>query len=147
VDASDPDTAAWLTTLIWPEHDDRRDRLLAALNVAANVSIRVDRGDLRDGLAALLADVPAGVTPVIQHSATLAYLSPEDRGQAATMIAQSGARWISFEGRGVITFTARVPESSSPNDLFIAAIDRTSVATSSGHGGTMAILNSPSLTA
>jgi hypothetical protein len=79
LNASDPDTGAWLTTLIWPEHDDRRDRLVAALNVAANVSIRIDRGDLRDGLAALLADVPAGVTPVIQHSATLAYLSAEDR--------------------------------------------------------------------
>ncbi|WP_345229359.1 DUF2332 domain-containing protein [Mycolicibacterium helvum] len=143
LDASDPDTAAWLTTLIWPEHDDRRARLLAALNVAANVSIRTDRGDLSDGLTALLAEVPTGATAVIQHSATLAYLSAEDRLQTATTIADSGARWISFEGRGVITFASGVPESSSPDDLFIAALDRTPMATSSGHGGTMAILGSP----
>lgn len=62
--ASDPDTAAWLTALIWPEHDDRRGRLLAALSVAANMSIRIDRADLRDGLAAPLADVPSRAVPL-----------------------------------------------------------------------------------
>ncbi|MBB3753587.1 hypothetical protein FHT44_006109 [Mycolicibacterium sp. BK634] len=144
LDASDSDTAAWLTALIWPEHDDRRDRLSAALDVAAKMSIRIDRGDLRDGLGALLADVPAGVTPVIQHSATLAYLSPEERSQVAAMIAQSKARWISFEGRGVISVTAQLPESSCPADLFVAALDRRPIATSSGHGDTMAVLDLPS---
>lgn len=143
LDASDSDTAAWLTTLIWPEHDDRRARLLGALNVAANVSIRIDRADLRDGLAALLTEVPSGATAVIQHSATLAYLSAEDRRRTATMIAGSGARWISFEGRDVITFTAAVPESASPRDLFVAALDRTPLATASGHGDTMAVLDVP----
>jgi hypothetical protein len=147
LDATDPDAAAWLTTLIWPEHGDRRDRLKAALNVAANASIRIDRGDLRDGLATLVADVPAGVTPVVQHSATLAYLSGEDRRRAVAMIAQSGARWISFEGRGVITLAAGVPEPTGPHDLFIAALDRRPVATSSGHGGAMALLDPPPLTA
>lgn len=143
LNASDPDTAAWLTTLIWPEHDERRTRLLAALNVAASVSIRIDRADLRDGLAALLAEAPSGVTAVIQHSATLAYLSAEDRRRTATMIAGSGARWISFEGRDVIALTAPAPESSSPRDLFVAALDRTPQATASGHGDTMAVLDAP----
>ncbi|MGV0810033.1 DUF2332 domain-containing protein [Mycolicibacterium setense] len=147
LDASDPDAAAWLRTLVWPEHHDRRDRLSAALKLAASVGIRIDRGDLRDGLAALLTEVPAGVTPVIQHSATLAYLSLKERHQAARMIAHSGARWISFEGRGVIPLTAGLPESSDPNDLFIAALDRKPVATSSGHGGNIAILAWPPLTA
>lgn len=146
LDASDPDTAAWLRMLVWPEHDDRRERLSAALNLAAKAGIRIDRGDLLDGLAALLADVPAGVTPVIQHSATLAYLSVEDRRKAARMIAQSGARWISFEGRGVIPLLAGLPDSSGPNNLFIAALDRKPVAMSSGHGDTVAILGLPPLT-
>jgi hypothetical protein len=143
LDASDPDTAAWLTTLIWPEHDDRRTRLLEALNVAANVPIRIDRADLRDGLTALLAEVPSGVTTVIQHSATLAYLSAEDRHRTTEIIADSGARWISFEGRNVITFPANIPELSSSDGLFIAALEHTPVATASGHGDTMAILDAP----
>lgn len=143
LNASDPDTAAWLTTLIWPEHDDRRARLLSALEVAADVSIRIDRADLRDGLAALLAEVPSGATAVIQHSATLAYLPPDDRRRTATMIADSGARWISFEGRDVISLTTTVPESSSPRDLFVAALDCTPLATASGHGDTMAVLDVP----
>lgn len=141
--ASDPDTAAWLTTLIWPEHDDRRARLLGALNVAASVSIRIDRADLRDGLAALLAEVPSGVTTVIQHSATLAYLSAEDRRRTTKIITDSDARWISFEGRDVLTFPADISESVSPAGLFVAALDRTPVATASGHGDTMAILDVP----
>jgi hypothetical protein len=115
--------------------------------VAANVSIRIDRADLPDGLAALPTDVPSGATAVIQHSATLAYLSAEDRRHTAAMIAQSGARWISFEGRGVRTSMARVPESSSPSDFFIAALDRKPLATASGHGGTMAVVDAPSPTA
>lgn len=143
LDASDPDTAAWLTTLIWPEHDDRRGRLLAALSVAANMSLRIDRADLREGLAALLADVPSGATAVIQHSATLAYLSEEDRRRAAGMIAHSGARWISFEGRSVIATTAPVPQSTGPSGLFVAALDRQPLATASGHGDIMAVLDPP----
>jgi hypothetical protein len=147
LDASNPDTAAWLMTLVWPEHDDRRDRLMAALKLAANASIRIDRADLRDGLGALLAEVPSDATVLVQHSATLAYLSAEDRRQAAAMIADSGARWISFEGRGVIACTAPVSESSGgPSDLFIAALDRTPQATASGHGDTMAVLDTPSPT-
>lgn len=145
LDASDPDTAAWLTTLIWPEHDQRRHRLLAALDLAADALIRIDRGDVRDGLATLLSDVPSGATAVIQHSATLAYLSVEDRRRTATMIAQSGARWISFEGRGVITPTTPIAQQTSPSDLFVAALDRNPLATASGHGDIMAVLDAPPL--
>ncbi|KAA0099688.1 DUF2332 family protein [Mycolicibacterium sp. P1-18] len=35
-----------MSWLIWPEHHDRRHRLLAALNVAADSWIRIDREDL-----------------------------------------------------------------------------------------------------
>jgi hypothetical protein len=39
--------AAWLTALVWPEHQHRRDRLAAALRLAAAAGTRIERGDLR----------------------------------------------------------------------------------------------------
>jgi hypothetical protein len=47
LDPADPDTAAWLTALVWPEHEHRRDRLAAALRLAAVAGTRIERGDLR----------------------------------------------------------------------------------------------------
>jgi hypothetical protein len=41
LDPADPDTAAWLTALIWPEHDHRRRRLAAALRLAAAQDVRI----------------------------------------------------------------------------------------------------------
>ena len=35
LDVTDPDTAAWLTALVWGGHTDREERLQAALRVAA----------------------------------------------------------------------------------------------------------------
>src|ERR1700722_6794507 len=105
LDPADPDTAAWLTALIWPEHDQRRRRLAAALRLAAAADVRIERGDLCDRLSALVAEAPAGTTPVVFHSAALAYLADDDRAAAVAAITGSGARWISFEGRGVIALS------------------------------------------
>src|SRR3984957_12239659 len=105
LDPADPDTAAWLTALIWPEHDRRRRRLAAALRLAAAADVRIERGGLCDRLSALVAEAPAGTTPVVFHSAALAYLADDDRAAAVAAITGSGARWISFEGRGVIALS------------------------------------------
>jgi hypothetical protein len=69
LDPAAPDTAAWLETLIWPEHEHRRRRRLAcALPLAATAGVRIERGDLRSRLTALVAEVPAQATPVVLHS-------------------------------------------------------------------------------
>jgi hypothetical protein len=79
LDPADPDTAAWLTALVWPEHDHRRRRLAAALRLAAAQDVRIERGDLRSRLSALVAEAPAEATPIVLHSAAFAYLADEDR--------------------------------------------------------------------
>ena len=140
LDPADPDTAAWLATLIWPEHEHRRRRLASALRLAAASTLRIDRGDLRHRLTALLAEAPAGATPVVLHSATLAYLPALDRAAITDAIAASNARWISFEGRGVITPTGQLPEPLTPETLFLAALDRSPIALSNGHGDTITLL-------
>jgi hypothetical protein len=140
LDPADPDTAAWLTTLIWPEHDHRRRRLAAALRLAAAQGVRIERGDLRDRLGALLAEVPADATPVVFHSAALAYLAAGDRSAVVAAIVGSGARWLSFEGRDVIAVNGGVPEPEALGTAFVAALDRVPVALASGHGDTLTLL-------
>jgi hypothetical protein len=147
LDPADPDTAAWLTMLIWPEHEHRRQRLTAALSLAAAERARIDKGDLRTGLreqlTALITEAPAGTTAVVVHSATLAYLTDADRAAAATAITDTGARWISFEGRGVIHLTRDVAGPVTPDTLFAAALDREPLALASGHADAITVLDQP----
>jgi Uncharacterized protein conserved in bacteria (DUF2332) len=142
LDPADPDTAAWLTTLIWPEHEHRRGRLAAALRLAAAQGTRIERGDLLGRLGALVAEAPEQATPVVFHSAALAYLTAEGRTAAAAAIAGSGARWISFEGRDVVTLAEDVPGPVTPETAFVAALDRVPFALASGHADTMTLLGS-----
>jgi hypothetical protein len=144
LDPADPGTAAWLETLIWPEHEHRRRRLAAALRLAGTAGVRIDRGDLLGHLAALVAEAPAGATPVILHSATLAYLAPGDRAAAAAAITSSGARWISFEGRGVVTPARDLPGPVTSDTLFVATLDQEPFALANGHGSTMTLLRTQS---
>ena len=74
LDVTDPDAMAWLQTLVWPEQVARRDRLAAAIEVARAEPPYLREGDLLDALPALLDEVPAGTTPVVFHSAVIAYL-------------------------------------------------------------------------
>jgi hypothetical protein len=140
LDPADPDTAAWLTTLIWPEHEHRRGRLAAALRMAAAQGSRIERGDLRGRLSALVAEAPAQATPVVLHSAALAYLSAQDRLATAAEITGSGARWISFEGRDIVALAGDVPGPVTTETAFVAAPDQVPFALAGGHGDTMTVL-------
>jgi hypothetical protein len=95
--------------------------------------LRVFRGVLGAGSL-------AGPTPVVLHSAALAYLTPEDRTAAAAAITSSGARWISFEGRDVVTLARDLPGPITLGTSFVAALDRVPFALAGGHGDTMTLL-------
>ena len=102
--------------------------------------MRTERGDLRSRLTALVAEAPAQATPVVLHSATFAYLTVGDRAAAAAAITCSGARWVSFEGHGIVTLTRDLPEPVAPGTLFVAALDQVPFALANGHGDTMTLL-------
>jgi hypothetical protein len=55
-------------------------------------------------------------------------------------ITSSGARWVSFEGRGIMTLTRDLSGPITPDTLFVAALDRTPFALASGHGDTITLL-------
>lgn len=98
LDVRDDADVAWLDACIWPEHHERRARLHAAVGIVAEDPPRIDTGDLVEGIEALLGEVPDGATPVVIHSAVLAYLPQERRLEFAQRLAvQDDVVWLSNE--------------------------------------------------
>lgn len=142
LDVTDPADVAWLEALIWPEHDDRRTRLRAAVLVARQAPPRLVRGDLNERVEALVAEAPADATVVVFHTAVLAYLDEAGRDRfAATMArlrAERGVRWLANEGRTVVpgvagTLPSTLPAASGSAD-FVLALDGRALALAQPHG-------------
>lgn len=102
VDVTDPDARRWLECLVWPEHTDRADRLRAALRVAATDPPVIHRGDATTDLAALLDQVPAGLTTVVTHTAALVYLSEGGRQSVVDLLRDRGVHRLGAEGASVL---------------------------------------------
>ena len=95
------------------------------------------RGDLSGSLPQVLAQVPAGVTPVVFHSAVLAYLPLEDREAFVRQVRAAGARWVSNEGAGILPeITAKLPDGDGDGDrtAFVLALDGEPIARTGPHG-------------
>lgn len=137
LDITDADQREWLTSLIWPEHESRRERLLAAASVAAADPPHLVRGDLLATIETLLAEVPAGNQPVVFHSAVLAYVDAEARARFASLMqSRDDVVWISNEGAGVLPDTRAQLETLGiePDGRFVLSVDGQAVALTGPHG-------------
>ena len=133
---SDEDAMAWLENLVWPEQDARRERLRAAVAIARQDPPALRRGDLFDHLPGLLEEAEPYGTPVVFHSAVIAYLEEAGRDRfhdlMTGLVAQGRCRWISNEGRRVLP--AVTGDREVPSGRFVTALDGVPVAWSHGHG-------------
>ena len=142
LDVTDADQMAWLATLVWPEHDDRRQRLLAAIEVARADPPHIVRGDLVDELPALVDEAALPGPVVVFHSAVIAYLPEERRVEfhdlMTGLVSDRRCHWVSNEGPRVlprVTATGRdLPEDERG---FVLGIDGRAVARTQGHGRSM----------
>ena len=136
LDVSDADAMAWLQNLVWPEQDERRERLRAAVDVARREPPAIREGDLLDHVEDLVDEAARHGTPVVLHSAVVAYLEEPDRelfhDLMTGLVAQGRCRWISNEGRRVMPRVAAGLE--VPPGRFVTALDGVPVAWSHGHG-------------
>jgi hypothetical protein len=132
--ASDQDTA-WLEALIWPEQEERRRNLRAALAVARRDPPRLVRGDLLSDLVPLIAEVPADATLVVFHTAVLAYVTPpEARQRFVDTVRASRAVWISNEAPRVFPEIAARASQPAPHWRFLLAVDGEPKAWTGPHG-------------
>ena len=136
LDVTDPDATAWLENLVWPEQDERRERLRAAIDVARQDPPLLVRGDLLDRLPDLLEQAAPHGTPVVLHSAVVAYLEEPDRRRfhalMTDLVTAGRCRWISNEGPQVLPDVNG--DRAVPPGRFVTALDGVPVALSHGHG-------------
>ncbi len=147
VDVTDDDQVAWLETLVWPEHDDRRARLRTAVEVARADPPRVVAADLttRAGLErldGLVDDAGRHGRVVVMHSAVTAYLPTAARDlleqRLRGLVGDGRAHWLANEGKRVHpAVTATGPD--VPDDLatFVLGLDGRALAWTHGHGRTL----------
>ncbi|QCB94789.1 DUF2332 domain-containing protein [Cellulomonas shaoxiangyii] len=133
VDVSDDDACAWLEALVWPEHDERRTRLRAALDVARRDPPRVVPGDLLDVLPALAAEAPRDATLVVLHSAVLAYLDAGARAAFVDLVGTLPGHWVSNEGARVLPMTADLVPGTGGRD-FVVVVDGVARGYADPHG-------------
>jgi hypothetical protein len=79
IDPSDPDEAAWLEALVWPELGDRLERLRAAMGLITDVPVERVAGDALETLPRVLDALPAGEPAVVMNSYTLNQFSADGR--------------------------------------------------------------------
>ncbi|MFJ8577691.1 DUF2332 domain-containing protein [Micromonospora sp. NPDC093277] len=133
LDVTDPADAAWLDSLIWPEHTHRHARLRAAAAIAAADPPLLVRGDVVDDLPALAAQAPADATLVVFHSSVL-YLVPEPRRAAFVELVRGlPGHWVANEGSEVLGYDG-LPEPPSEAHHNVLALDGKPLAWTRGHG-------------
>ena len=136
LDVSDDDAMDWLEGLVWPEQDERRHRLRAAIDVARREPPALVRGDLFDHLLPLVDEAGRHGTPVVLHSAVIAYLEPCDRERfhdlMTGLVQQGRCHWVSNEGPRVLPRVTG--ELEAPVGRFVTALDGVPMALSHGHG-------------
>jgi hypothetical protein len=138
LDVNSEQDVAWLDALIWPEHNDRRERLHRAVNVARQGPVEIVRGDLNDQIEGLVAQAPAGASVVVFHTAVLAYVDESAHERFRDIMRRSPARWLANEGQSVMPevmdrVTARGLEPTSSTD-FVLALDGEPIAFTQPHG-------------
>ncbi len=136
LDVTDADDTDWLTILVWPEQDARRDLLRSAIEVARSDPPDLVRGDLLDELPALLDEASRHGTPVVYHSAVVAYLDHDQQRRFAdvmrTHVAAGRCHWVANESPGVVP-GIETPEPRA-DARFVLARDGSPVAWTHGHG-------------
>jgi len=133
LDPADSDDRAWLRALVWPGPNaaPRLARLDAAAAIAATEPPTVLTGDLIERLPEALGLLPPDCTPVVFHTAVLAYLEPDRREEFAALVRSLGVRWIAQESPG---FVPGVLEGRKGPD-FVLSRDGEPLALTAPHGG------------
>lgn len=139
LDVTDDGDRAWLEALVWPEHEDRRERLAAASAIVAADPPRIVRGDLLDRLTDVAADAPVDSTLVIFHSAVIVYLTPRDRERFVDLVRAVASErptvWLANEAPGVLPDVEKqLPADLDTRGTFVLSVDGAPVALTHPHG-------------
>jgi hypothetical protein len=131
LDPSDPEDRSWLECLVWPDQPERAAQLIGALDTAVRSPVAVHRGDLLTKLSDVLDQAPPNATPVVFHSAVLAYLTPESRAEFADLLQTLDVVWVANEAPGVAVDAEPPLYDTAP---FVLSVNGDRVAYTHPHG-------------
>lgn len=136
LDAGDPDDAAWLETLIWPEQEERRSRLRLALDIVAGEQPKIAKGDLLGPeFEALCRQAPQDATLVVFHTAVLAYVPNKgDRVKFADQVSALSDIWICNEAPGVVSHSGFASVDAPSQGAFLLSVNNQPTAWTDPHG-------------
>ena len=124
----------WLRLLVWPEQTDRLANLDRAIQVVQSDPPRIVEGDLLTNLDLLISDMPNDATPVLFHSAVLAYLTRSEREHFVSFVSSLDVTWISNEHPSVLPENLKKIRTDVPRDRFLLSVNGNPVAMTGPHG-------------
>jgi hypothetical protein len=139
VDAASDEGAAYLTSFVWPWQLDRHARLAAALQVAREHPVAVDRAPASTWVAERLADVvDDDVLTVVWHSVTRLYWPTEETSAMTAAVEEARARIPLVH----VAMEHGWPEPGSGDDpgLPLVTVDDDVLATCDHHGPPLRLL-------
>ena len=139
VDAASDEGAAYLTSFVWPWQLDRHARLAAALQVAREHPVTVDRAPASTWVAERLADVVDDeVLTVVWHSVTRLYWPAEETAAMTAAVDEARARIPVVH----VAMEHGWPEPGSGDDpgLPLVTVDDDVLATCDHHGPPLRLL-------
>lgn len=92
LDPSSDDDRLRLFSYIWADQQDRLDRTAAALAMAADSGLKIEKADAIDWLRERLASTRPGMTHVVYHTIAWQYLPASLKAEGEALIAQAGAK-------------------------------------------------------
>ncbi|EKF58827.1 hypothetical protein QWE_14712 [Agrobacterium albertimagni AOL15] len=92
LDPSSEDDRLRLFSYIWADQQDRIDRTAAALAMATESGLKVEKADAIDLLQTRLKSARPGMTHVIYHTIAWQYLPPALKAEGEALIAEAGTR-------------------------------------------------------
>ncbi|MFL6660973.1 MAG: DUF2332 domain-containing protein [Rhizobacter sp.] len=109
IDITSPEQCLRLQSYVWPEQRERLERLQAALALARDDGLRVERSDAAEWVERQLAEPRAGRATVLVHSVVWQYLPAPTRERIRAAIDAAGRRatreapfaWLAFEFEAV----------------------------------------------
>ena len=134
IDLDSPEAVRWLEALVWPEENDRLERLRQAISVARRDPPRVVRGHLVEALGPLAAQAPRDATLVVFHTAVLAYLTTEERERFRGDVMRLDGHWIAVERPAVIPAIRTPAELPFAEPHFLISVDAHPLAFCDPHG-------------
>lgn len=105
IDPTTDEGALHLLGFLWPDQLDRRERTLAAIEIARRTPARVERANAVSWLGRELGQRTEGAATVIMHSIVWQYIDKDERARITDLIESIGSTatpdaplaWMSFE--------------------------------------------------